>query len=179
MATRAVTSTLRCNASKVKIGSVFTRHSFGVVEEINGEDYILRNDQNKIWKVEGNALLEAEFSFADQYGFSEKKSRTEINEIIAGNPRTAMTICYRKKPNHTEIAKKTSTGKPDGMSDRKWSSTIKAMIAGEERVMVGYHTNSFDAHQRLQFIEHDTGPRLVDTRTVEWVIVNQVRFVIK
>ena len=172
-------STHRCDARKVQVGSCFSRHSHGTVVAINGDIYTLRNNLGNEWDIKGSNILEWEFSFADQFDQEVKESRTRINEILQENSHTAMTIVFNKKPDPKVIAKETADGKPKDMTDRAWQTKINALVAGEERTMVGYHTSTFDEHQRLRFFEQGKGPRLVDTRTIKQVIVDRTKYVVK
>lgn len=171
-------TTARCNPNKVKTGSVFSRHSHGVVVAARGERYTLRNEQGFEWEVAGSNILEAEFSFADQYDSNSKESRSRIIEILKEHGHTAMTIIFRKKPDPKEIAKELAKGQ-GSMSVRAWNTKVKELMQGERRVMQGYHTNKFDEHQRLKFIESGKGPRLVDPRTIEELVVAKQRFEVK
>ena len=171
-------TTNRCNASKIAIGSSWSRHSYGTVVGRRGNRFTLRDESGFEWDIDGANIMEAQFSFADQHTSTVKESRSVINEIIMSHRAQAMTVCFKKKAKHTDVAKALKDGKGD-MSDRAWSKHVKELIEGEERVMVGHHSGVVDEHQRLKFIESGKGPRLVDTRTTQWVIVDQIKYVVK
>jgi hypothetical protein len=173
-----VETTARCDTSKVKVGSVFSRHSHGTVVSVRDGYYTLRNDGGFEWEIHGDNILENEFSFADQHDEEIRESRTRIIEIMNENGHTAMTVVYRKKPDPKHVAKELAKGKGK-TSDRAWNKKVKDLVDGELRTMVGYHTNSFDSFDRLRFHEHGKGPRLVDPRTVELLIVARQKFVVK
>jgi len=172
----------RCDANKVQVGSVFSRHSHGEVLAIQntmqGKTYSMRNEAGFEWVIRGEDILEHEFAFADQHDDEVKESRTKVIESLSDNRFTAMTICFNKKADHKDVAKALAEGQGD-LSTRAWNKKVKDMMAGEERIMIGHSTGQFDEHQRLRFIEHGKGPRLVDTRTVRWLIVNRTRYVVK
>lgn len=172
-------TTRRCDLSKVKEGSVFSRHSFGKVIAIHrGLNRIeLRNSEGLQWHVDGT-ILEQEFSFADQSDGTEEVSRTDAIKVITENPRTAMTINYNKKADPKVVAKELAAGQGN-LSAKEWNAKVSSLMDGEERTMIGWHYNSFDAHGRLNFIEEAQGPRLVDPRTVNWVVVNRKRYNVK
>ena len=171
-------TTSRCDSAKIAIGSVWSRHSYGTVTGRVGNRFTLRSEEGMEWDVDGANIMEAQFSFADQHTQEIKESRSTINEMILANRGIAMTICYKKKAKHTDVAKALAEGKGD-MSDRAWSKHVKDLIEGEERVMIGHHSGTLDEHQRLKFIESGKGPRLVDTRTTQWVIVDRTKYVVK
>jgi len=171
-------TTTRCDAQHIAIGSVWSRHSYGTVVGRVGQRFTLRSDDGFEWDVDGDNIMEAQFSFADQHTQEILESRSSINEIIMANRGIAMTICFKKKPNMKEVAKALKGGQ-GSLSDRAWNKQVKDLNEGEERIMIGHHSGVVDEHQRLKFIESGKGPRLVDTRTTQWVVVDRTRYVVK
>jgi len=86
-----------------------------------------------------------------------------------------MTIHFNKKPDAKKIAKELEAGKGSETA-KVWNAKVKTLLLGEERVMIGYHVCFFDEHRRLRFQEAEKGQRLVDPRTLNWMVVNRVRF---
>lgn len=171
-------TTNRCDANKVKVGDTYSRHSFGIIKSIdpyNGSMTIENSNGNK-WTI-GKEIVALEFSIAEQFESEEKVSRTRMIEIMTEHPRTAMTINFNKKPDPKKIAKELEGGKGSD-SAKDWNAKVKKLVAGEERTMIGYHTLSFDEHRRLRFQETGKGQRLVDPRTLNWMIVDRVKYVI-
>lgn len=174
---------LRCDRNKVQIGSVFSRHSFGSVIGFERDQFgkriaKLRNSTGYEWGV-GEEILEQEFSFADQYDDEIKLARTEIIKILVEHSHTAMTVVFRKKLDPKVAAKTLATGQ-GSMSDKEWTKTVEAALEGESRRMIGHHFGSFNEHQRLKFEEHgEEHQKQVDPRTVDEVIVNRVRYLVK
>lgn len=176
--TKTTESTARCAASKIAIGSAWSRHSYGTVVGRIGNRFTLRDETGFEWDVDGSNIMEAQFSFADQFTQEVKLARSKVNDIIMENRGIAMTICFKKKPKSTEIAAELANGK-GAMNYRAWNKHVKDLIEGTERVMIGHHSGKVDEHQRLKFIESGKGPRLVDTRTTQWVVVDQTKYVVK
>lgn len=170
--------TVRCDARKVQVGSVFSRHSHGIVTKIQGQRFFLKNDIGIDWELAGDNILEGEFSFADQYEDESKESRTKVIEVLKENSHTACTVVFRKKADMKHMAKELAKGQGK-LSDREWLKKVEELDAGELRTMEGYHTNSFDEHGRLRFNESGKGPRLIDPRTIESVIVARQKLVVK
>jgi len=168
-----------CTASKVKVGDLWTRHSAGEVTAIRGNSIMLKNTNGLEWSITSD-ILEKEFSFADQYDTEEKLSRTAVIEILVEAPQTAMTVCFNKKVDHKNVAKVLSEGQGE-LTARAWNKKVKETVGGEEAIVVGFHTRNFDEHRRLRFIKlgGKGGYRLVDPRTLQWVIVNRTKYVVK
>ena len=171
-------TTSRCDAKGIAVGSVWSRHSYGIVTGRVGQRFTLRSEEGLEWDVDGANIMEAQFSFADQFTQEITDSRSAINEIVMAHPGQAMTICFKKKPKTPDIAKALVEGQ-GSLNARAWSKKVKDLIEGEERVMIGHHSGKVDEHQRLKFIETGKGPRLVDTRTTQFVIVDRIKYVVK
>lgn len=175
-------TTKRCDASKVKPGAVFSRHSFGTVilseRGLGGGSFRIRNEKGFEWDV-GREILEQEFSFADQFESEETVSRTKAIEVLTANPRTAMTVHFRKAPDPKAVAEALKAGQGAAETDKSWRKRVEELMAGDERTMEGHHNSSFDEHRRLSFIENAKGPRLVDPRTIEWLICDRKKWVVK
>lgn len=178
--------TKRCDSSKLKVGDVYSRHSFGKIIEIDRFRGMatIQNSNGDKWSI-GLGVLELEFTIAEQYESEEKLSRTALIELMRVYPRTAMTINFNKKvkPNDNAdeilnlIDESIKSGKaPTKTAVRKLAASHQV---GDERTMIGFHANSFDEHGRLKFQEADKGQRLVDPRTINWAIVNRVKYVVK
>lgn len=171
-------TTHRCDPKKVKVGDVYSRHSFGKVKAIDNFNGMMtiENANGDSWNI-GKEVVALEFSFANQFEDEEKISRTRMIEIMIEHPRTAMTINFNKKADPKAAAKALEGGK-GSLSQKDWQALVAANQVGPERTMIGYHTCSFDEHQRLRFQESDKGQRLVDPRTLNWMIVDRVKYTV-
>ena len=170
-------TTRRCKASDIKEGDIFTRHSFGkVVKRFHDNRFRVKNSEGMEWEIDAG-ILESEFSFADQHEVTETCSRTRIIEVLRSYPRTAMTVCFRKKLDPETVANQLQDA--NRSTDPVWLKAVKKALEGETRIMIGQHTNTFDAHSRLKFTEAGKGFRLIDTRTIEWLVVDQMKYVVK
>ena len=184
--------TSRCDVEKVQVDSVFSRHSFGKVVEKSQVTNPATGKKITVLKLEADGLewlvdapiLEKEFCFADQHDEEEKVSRTVAIEAITANPHTAMTISFRKKVDPKTVAKLLAEGQGT-VTTRTWNKKVKEALAGEVSEMIGYHTSSFDEHQRLYFtkvggkLDAKRRFRLVDPRTITKLVVGRAEFVVK
>ena len=72
---------------------------------------------------------------------------------------------------------------------KKIASAVSDALVGEERTMVGRHYGSQDEFGRIRFIDmeekkddtkdYDTRQRLVDPRTICWLILRGVKYKVK
>jgi len=176
--------TRKSDANSLNIGDKWSRHSYGTVV---GRDYygtVVENETGMQWKVSKN-IFEAEFNVASQYREEVKLSRTDMVDKIVSSARLVMTVHFRKKPEHKDLVTAVIDlldGKIDRpASKRGLSMLLKKATDGEERTMVGRHYGTKDDFGRLQFTEMKSGGglRLIDPRTVEWAIIDNVKYVLK
>ncbi len=179
------TQTKKSNSHKLKPGDHWSRNSYGRVVSIDRDQVVVENDQGTRWAIDP-PLFEAEFTTADQFTDTKKVTRTEMVQKIVSSARVAMTISFRKKPEHTELVDTVETLLNNGkkVTRRQLSSLLKDATAGAERVMIGRHYGTTDEFGRIQFLDVEntgSGPGLktVDPRTVEWCIIENTRYEVK
>lgn len=170
-------TTERCNTQAVDVGSIFSRHSFGKVTAIEGDTFHLCNSDGFKWQV-GRNIIAQEFSFAEQHDSEEKLSRTDLISLLTRKVQTAMTVCFRKKVDAELVARELADGQQD-MADAAWKKHVNAILRGEERTMIGHHYGTLTEHGRLNFHEASKGYRQIDPRTIEWVIVERVKYLVR
>lgn len=172
----------RSDIRKVKTGSVFSRHSFGTVRRQSSWECDVENVEGTKWTVRGD-LIEKEFSFADQHDIDVSTSRSSVIGVVVARPYTAMTVTFRKKVEPKDVAEVVwgKVGDP-AVNEKTFRKVVEDAMAGEVRVMAGYHTGEHDAHGRLKFNEIVDGKaqqRLIDPRTIEEVICHRARYQVK
>ncbi len=162
---------------KVRRGSFYSTHAFGTVLDPGHGGHIQTKSLDGFEYGVAPNIIAKEYKFADQFDRTEKVTRTKLIEILTQNPHTAMTIEFNKKPDAKKMVDELfeHTG-----TKNAFTKTVKTLLAGEKREMVGFHQNTFDEHRRLYFTEAGKEhPRLVDPRTLNFIIVNLVRYEVK
>lgn len=162
-----------CDPSKLKVGDVYTRYSVGRVIAASATSVQIESD-GKVWRLDPE-IVAHEFHIAGQFEEEEKLSRTNAIKALEDYPRTACAVCFTKKLDPKTVGAALAEGKGD-KTDRQWNKIVKDSLEGEERIMIGYHTRQFDEHGRLKFqesVEGRTQLRLIDPRTIKWVIINR------
>lgn len=185
------TKTSKCDVSQLKPGTRWSRHSYGTVVGVDtiNQAVMIRNEAGDEWSIDA-ALVQAEFYTADQFEKVEELTRTQMVELILGNPRIVMTINFNKKADPKDLKDYVATlleevkkgGKVPG--PRKLSGELKKATAGAERTMVGRHSGTTDDFGRLNFTDVENlasngGLRQVDPRTVNWCIIAGVKYILK
>jgi len=177
---QAVETTKRSDASKVKVGDTWSRLSFGTVVEIKAGAIRVRNNKgDEPWDV-SNTIIESEFSFANTHHVEATKevTGTEAIAILKEHPRTAMTVCFNKKPDPKEAADALKSGQGSD-TEKAWASKVRKAMEGEVREMIGYHLGGWTPQGHLQFFETGKGLRVVDPRTLNWIAIDKSKYVVK
>lgn len=185
----------------LQAGSILSETSFYVVKELKGDKTIVTDDYGHEITM-GNKYIEQICVSADYSDKEEKKSMTELAEIFINSPRTAMTVAYITKA--TEKTKKDFEAEKKVKIDEIQNASLKnaeallsdlienpitRSIPGKLRVMKGRHYGHVDDLGRVHFIDmeikrddtkdYDTRSRQVDPRTIEYLVVNKVKYVLK
>lgn len=185
----------------LKPGSILSETSFFKVKSIEKNDIIVTDDFGNDLKI-GNAYAEKILNSADYFETEEKKTMTELADILKNNPRVAMTVAfYKKDVNKTQKAYKAeveaaikevqeaTVSKVEAILKNLIENPISKVIPGELRVMRGRHYGYVDDLGRIHFVdmeqekgsnpESDSRMRQIDPRTIQYIIVNGVKYLLK
>jgi hypothetical protein len=173
-------------------GQVLSETSFYKVEKIVGSQAQFKAEDGQS-VVLNEGYINSFLISGDNYSKEEAVTRTEMSEILLKNPFRAMTANFNKQVKDTDIIKEIQEAYENATPKdfaSKMKTAVKNGMAGEERTMKGYHFGSQDDFGRVHFIDmgidrdfskttYDTRQRLLDTRTLNWLIVNDTKYTIK
>ena len=182
-------------------GSILSESSFYVVQSIKAGKVEVKDDHGHDITLSERYVNEICIS-ADSYDTEEKKTMTELAEIFIGSPRIAMTVAYitkgdvkSKRDFDLEKSEKiaeiqnASLATASKLLEDLIENPIARTIPGKLRVMKGRHYGHVDELGRIHFIDmelkrdvtkdYDTRSRQVDPRTIQWLIVNKVKYILK
>lgn len=186
----------KSNIKKIKVGDPWSRLSNGKVTKVTSGSLYVENEAGKQWEI-GFPIVEDEFYFADQFDTEVKITRTELSQVFINHPRIIMTACYHKQVKEKDLneeffklyANKGGIIISEADYIKKVKELTKVALKGEERIIVGRHEGSIDDFGRMHFTDvnaewnkekdYDTRHRLVDPRTLKWVIVANTKFTVK
>lgn len=185
----------------VEPGSILSETSFYVVKEVQQGKVVVEDDFGHEITL-GKPYVEQITISADHFESEEKKSMTELAEIFVSSPRIAMTVAYITKEKEKlkrdydaeklakiKEIKEAPMGKVEGLLSDLIENPLTRSIPGKLRVMKGRHYGIMDELGRIHFIDmeikrdvtkdYDTRSRQVDPRTIQYIIVNKVKYVLK
>lgn len=189
------------NASKLQAGSILSETTFYTVESVKGDTVNALTDGGQAVRI-NKKYVEGICASADQFSKTEKLSMTKLAELFINSPRVAMTVAFYKKAKaKTKTAlKKEKAEMIDKIKNAPVSkieeyltnlieNPITEEIPGELRVMKGRHYGNVDDMGRVAFVDmeqdkgsnpsHDARMRQVDPRTIQYVIVDNVKYELK
>jgi len=142
----------KINFKKIVEGEYLSFTSYYKVKEKIHQGIIVTNQHGQDITITGVDLIET-FASAGQFVETRKAGKHEMVEAIHNAKDTVFTVCFKKKD-------------------------------GSERILVG-HLKSVEAHLgRTEVIDLEIdkddktrGIRLVDNRTLEWVIINNIKYI--
>ena len=185
----------------LKKGSILSETSFFIVKELTPKNVIV-NDEHGSEVAISYPYVEKALNSADAFETEERKSMTELAELFINSPRIAMTVAFYKKD--VEKTKKAYEAEKKAIIqkvvDAKVSdipsllnelieNPLSKVIPGELRVMKGRHYGNVDELGRIHFVDmeltslvgkdYDSRIRQVDPRTIQYLIVNNVKYTLK
>lgn len=184
----------------LKAGSILSESSFFVVKDINKDSVVVTDDYGNELTI-GKPYVEKILNSADCFSSEENKTKTELAEIFINSPRIAMTVAFykqdkvkTKKAFNAEVdaavnkIQNAKVSEVEGLLRDLITNPILDYTPGELRVMKGRHYGEIDDLGRIAFIDmeeqntnsnFDTRKKLVDPRTIQYIIVNNVKYSLK
>lgn len=180
----------------LKVGEVLSETQFYKVEEVKGDKITLKNDYGTIITVDKD-YAEKCLKSAEQFEKVEKVSRTELVNIFMNSTNRAITVCFNKQLKSTDAQKAmyelyaNKDGKlvSEEVFKTKVDELLKSVITGKERIMIGRHYGVVGEFGRVNFIDmeaekdpektYETRVKQVDPRTLNFVIVDNIKYEVK
>ena len=187
---------MKCNAAKLKKGDLYSRISYGKIKN-NGYNIEIENEDGNSWSI-GGSIVTDEFYIHDQFNEEQKVTKTELAEIFIRNSNIIMTVNFNKQVKEKDVISRiegelyaNEGGKIISKSEftKRAKSIVKEALDGENRTMIGRHHGEITELGRIQFVDmevdkdtsksYDTRLRQVDPRTLKWLIVKNVKYILK
>lgn len=184
------------------VGQIFSETSYYKLDEVlNETEVALKTDDGQDIVI-SKKYLESYANSGDFAETEEKKTMTELSEIVLANARTAMTVTFYKKDQEKtkKVFEEEKAAKIEQIQNASLKNAaalisdlienpISRTIKGELRTLRGRHDGHVDTMGRIHFIDmdiaidttksYDVRKREVDPRTIQSVIVRGVKYVLK
>ena len=179
----------------LKVGEILGESQYYKVTKKVGNKVQLETSIGEPIVVE-KKYVETFLNSADQFSETKKLTKTALAELFVNNPRIVMTVAFYKQDVKKTIAafKKekeakvyeiltASVGSTMSLLSKLLDNPILNYTKGELRVMKGRHYGEIDDLGRVSFTDMEVTKgipiRVVDPRTIQYVIVNGIKYILK
>lgn len=146
----------KIESPKVKVGDMMALVYYVKVKSVNKNDELMVEDLDNGGteiQVRGKELIENSFS-ADQFAEEEKVSKTQAAELLVSSPNRPLSVSFMK----ADGSERTIRGrlvKPEPLLGRSMVEDLELPVTEKNRL------------------------RQVDHRTINWLIVDGVKYIVK
>lgn len=179
----------KTNASELKKGDKLSRISFmEVVGNSGGQNVNVKNEDGFEWYISGGIISEE--CYSTQQEETKKVSRTELAEILMNARDAIVVVNFHKQASADTVHAKLT----DADGEKVTKKLLGSLLKGEERTMTGYVIATEPVLGRTVMIDlekkkvitptkdgegHDIRQRLVDHRSLNWLIYKNVKYTVK
>ena len=162
--------------SKLAVGNWFSGTSYYRANKIDGDTVQARCESKDI--TVSKDIMEYEMSCADVFATEEKLALTKVAEALSSANSKCFTVCFNTKIDEKIASEKLSKATAADLNNVK--SFAKDLLSGKETTIVGRLSNSDNKLGRSLVVDiASKGYRQVDHRTINWLIINNVKYTVK
>lgn len=177
--------------SKIKLGDYLFDIQYYKVVEVKLQSIAVINERGFASEIDRDIIEEGMYS-ASQYDFEKTVSRTEICEILEQAGNYVFTVNFNKQVREKDLKDKLLSAIKDEngelLSPSEMEKALKKVshdaIKGDPRTLVGYLLRVEPKMGRSSVIDlayplENNRIRLVDHRTINWLIIKNVKYIVK
>lgn len=183
--------------ANLKVGEKLSEVQFYSVVKVVGDKVELKTDQGKSIVVD-KGIVENYLTSASQFTTEASISRTEMAAMFLSSPGVVLTVNFNTQVKEKDALSQIRAIYPNKggkmMSEvdytKKAEEILSSVVKGKERTMIGRHYSSVNEFGRVNFIDmevvkdeskadYDSRVRQVDPRTINWMILRDVKYKIK
>lgn len=175
----------RCTVSNLEVGEYVSRRQYLKVES-KESDKVNFETQSKFEFYASNDIVEESMYTPNQFSKVVTTSRTELAQKLMESNGDIFTVNFDKQATEeTVTAKLENATVGDLTTPSKRKALAKSLKIGEQRTLIGYLLAPEPILGRSKVVdleqEFDGKPssRLVDHRTINWLILANVKYVLK
>lgn len=180
----------RTNVAKLAVGDYLSETQYYQVIEKSDKQVKVRNERGYEFFV-GHSIVEEGMYSAKQFDKKVELSRTQVCEILENAGDSIFTVNFNKQLKDKDVvaeilaAIEEHGGKSEVSKPLKTriNAAVKKGVKGELRTLIGYLVQTEPKMGRSQVIDLEAPPnqryRLVDHRTINWLILKNVKYVAK
>lgn len=171
--------TAKVNVGELQTGDYLSETQYYKVLSRKQGGIEVENERGFKFNISEPIIQEGCYS-SNQFTDEEKVTQTELADILQNAGDSVFSINFNKKTKPEDVLAELK-------KLPKKEFTVKAMktaIAGEARTMVAHRVSSEPSLGRTQVVDLETEIggrrlRLIDHRTINWIVLKNVRYVLK
>ena len=184
-------STNRIRAKNLQIGEYLSEVQYYKIVDLSDELVTLVNERGFQLNVDRDIIAEGMYS-ASQYKTEKLVTRTEICEQLERAGNHIFTVNFYKQVKTTDIQEKLlqaiQSDKSNSLTEaeiiKAFKKVSKTLLEGEERTLIGYLSKVEPKVGRSTVIDLELPKdkyriRQVDHRTINWLILKNIKYVVK
>lgn len=173
----------RTDYNSIKNGDRLSETQYYQVVSVDAKSMRVKNERGFEFSVSREIVEEGMFN-ASQFTETKKVSRTAMVNILESTGGAIFTVNFDKKPNDKSVLDVLKSFTIADFSDQGKLAHISEKIArGENRTLSGYMISTDDKMGRSKVIDltkaAPANMRLVDHRTLNWLIFKGTKYVSK
>lgn len=172
----------KCIVNQLKEGDYLSRTSYMRVKGVAGGAIFVENEQGLNWSI-GRDIVEKECYSHNQVLETKEVTRTELIGIFSQTGDAVYTVNYCKQPKVEDAYDAVAN---DGRlkTNAAIKKALKEKMKGEERTLIGYTIKPEPLWGRSMVVDLEQPDkqdniRQVDHRTLNWLILKNVKYVVK
>ena len=163
--------------SNLKEGDKLSEIQYYTVKTVSRGTVVVENSRGFEFSIGQSIIEEGSFS-AHQYDEEVTMTRTELIEVFANAGETVFTANFNKKPDAKSLKAKFN----DPETTIKTNVAMEKLLLGDERTMIGYLVGKDEGTGRFKVVDLEDSsdfPKQVDPRTLNWLILRNVKYQVK
>lgn len=176
----------RTDVEKLSVGDYLSETQYYAVIEKTDERVKVRNERGYEFSIAHPIVEEGMYS-ASQFHQEVEVTRTELCELLENAGDSIFTVNFNKQLNEKDVVAEILEAVEEGKGARalktRVSKAVKKGVKGELRTLIGYLIQTEPKMGRSQVIDLEAPAnrryRLVDHRTINWLILKNVKYVAK
>lgn len=174
----------KCKVSEIEVGDYLSRRQYlKVVGKTDGRVSFKTSTGFEFNAT--NDIVEDAMLTCHQFTKTKQVSQTELAQKLMESNGDIFTVCFDKQATEESVHKKLSKVAITDLADeQKLKNLAKALRVGEERILKGYLVTTEPILGRSKVVDVEKegkgyAMRLVDHRTLKWLILDNTKYVLK
>lgn len=170
-----------CKPEELQPGDVVSSVAYFTVKKVDPKEDFVRvvGEDGKDVRI-SKSIVEG-YDSSSQFDREEAVTRTQMVEHLAQARDSVFSVAFQKQPTAKDVADAAATTDPKARAKK-----VREAMKGKRRVLQGYTVQQETGMGRTTVIDMDAGgvnkqarTRQIDHRTLEYLILRNVKYIIK